>query len=208
PAGTGSTRPADARQARAVLAVLLPPSEGKEPGGEGPGWSVDDGRFGLALADARQEVVQALTKADGGDRHLLGVSGARLEQARAANTSLIGAPTLPAWQRYRGVVWSHLDIGTLRGQATRRAGRSIVVVSALTGLSALRDPIPDHRLKLSAAIDPLGRLSTWWRATLSATLNETLRGRLVIDLLPQEHLAAWTPTPHVYDLRRVRFVGH
>jgi cytoplasmic iron level regulating protein YaaA (DUF328/UPF0246 family) len=191
-----------------VLAVLLPPSEGKTPGGDGPAWSVDDGRFGDALAEARSAVVTALTKVDGGDSQLLGVGGPTLEASRTANATLVGAATLPAWQRYSGVVWQHLDICSLRGQASRRAGQSVIVVSALTGLSALRDPLPDHRLKMSAALDPLGKLSTWWRATLSETLNDALKKRLVIDLLPQEHQAAWTPTPATYDLRRVQFVGH
>jgi cytoplasmic iron level regulating protein YaaA (DUF328/UPF0246 family) len=196
------------RQAAAVLAVLLPPSEGKAPGGDGPAWSVDDGRFGEALAESRSAIVNALTKADGGDSQLLGVGGPTLEAAQVANRALVGAPTLPAWQRFTGVVWQQLDICSLRGQASRRAGQSVIVVSALTGLSALRDPVPDHRLKLSASLDPLGKLSTWWRSILSETLNDTLRKRLVIDLLPQEHQAAWTPTPGAYDLRRVQFVGH
>lgn len=190
-----------------MLAVLLPPSEGKAAGGDGPAWSVADGRFGEALADLRQEVVAALTKADGGDAKLLGVTGQTLADSQAANRSLVGAPTLPACQRYSGTVWSHLDVGTLRGPAARRASQSVFVLSALTGVTALRDPLPDHRLKMAARLEPLGKLSRWWRDAVTETLNEALAGRTVIDLLPEEHRAAWAPDPSTYDLRRVRFVN-
>ena len=37
-------------------------------------------------------------------------------------------------------------------------------------------------------------------------LNRRLRGADVVDLLPQEHAAAWEPTPRRYaSLHRVRF---
>jgi cytoplasmic iron level regulating protein YaaA (DUF328/UPF0246 family) len=76
-------------------------------------------------------------------------------------------------------------------------------VSAVAGLVALADPLPYHRLKLSGSLPPLGRLATFWRPRLSEVLNDHLAGRLVVDLLPREHAAAWTPDPDRYDLRRV-----
>jgi cytoplasmic iron level regulating protein YaaA (DUF328/UPF0246 family) len=42
---------------------------------------------------------------------------------------------------------------------------------------------------------------------LSKALNARLAGHHVIDLLPNEHRAAWTPTPDAYaSLRSVTFV--
>jgi alkylated DNA nucleotide flippase Atl1 len=190
-----------------VLTILLPPSEGKAPGGGRTGWEVDSGRFGEALGPSRTAVARALARAGGGDARLLGVGGEALARSRAANVALVGAPTLPAWRRFTGVVWDHLDVGSLHGTARRRANRSVVVVSALAGLSALTDPLPDHRLKLSASLPPMGRLSTWWRDELSAELDRVLARRLVVDLLPQEHSAAWRGDPAGHDRRRVTFVG-
>jgi cytoplasmic iron level regulating protein YaaA (DUF328/UPF0246 family) len=152
-------------------------------------------------------VVEALAAAGGGDGRLLGVGGAALERSIEANRHVVGAPTLPAWQRYTGVVWDHLDPATLRGASRKQARRSVLVVSAIAGLSAFDDPLPDHRLKLSVRLDPLGKLSRWWRDRVTETLAETLAGRLVVDLLPQEHAAAWRPDTGTMDLRRVRFVG-
>ena len=189
------------------LAILLPPSEGKAPGGTLPGWDPLDGVFGPALAAPRRKVASALKRARGGSAKLLGVGGVTLDRARAANRALIGAPVLPAGERFTGVVWDHLDIAGLTPAARERARNAIVVVSGVAGLVALDDPLPDHRLKLSVSLGSLGRVAGFWRDPLTAALNDHLEGRLVIDLLPGEHAAAWVPDPSRYDLRRVRLIG-
>ncbi|MEO5724990.1 MAG: peroxide stress protein YaaA [Ilumatobacteraceae bacterium] len=183
---------------RAPLAILLPPSEGKAPGGHGPAWAPSDGRFGASLEDQRTAIVAALAAAGGGDAKLLGVGGAHLTRGQSANSSLRGAPTMPAGKRYSGVVWDHLALNSLTATARRRAGETIVVFSGLLGLVAITDPIPDYRLKVGASLDPLGKLTRWWREPLSAALNDWLAGRFVVDLLTKEHRAAWTPTPERY----------
>ncbi len=43
---------------------------------------------------------------------------------------------------------------------------------------------------MSARLDELGRLSTWWRPRLAPTLAARVDGAVVWDLLPQEHEAA------------------
>ena len=173
--------------------LLLPPSEGKAEGGSSrrAGWSPDSGAFGRsdAIAGRRVEVVEALASRGGGDEKLLGVRGDHLARALSSNCSLVGAPVLPAWQRYTGVVWDHLDPATLPAAAIRR----IVVVSGLLGLVRGDDPVPDYRLKMGANLPPLGKLSTWWRDDLSAELDRAARRSVVVDLLPQEHRAAWSP---------------
>ena len=195
--------------------VLLPPSEGKASGGTRPPWRPGSGRFGRRLGRRRTEVAEALAAVGGGDARLLGVSGGHLERARAANAAVVGAPTLPAVERFTGVVWEHLDIASLGVAARRRAAERIVVVNALAGASAIDDPLPDFRLKLSAALPEIGRLATHWRPVLSEVLNEAFAGSLVVDLLPAEHAAAWEPDPARVELVAVdlvdeagRRVGH
>jgi uncharacterized protein len=168
--------------------LLLPPSEGKAEGGtaRGYGWTPDAGAFGDSLGSMREQIVAALATRGGGDEKLLGVKGDHLLRAQSANSSLIGAPTLPAWQRYTGVVWDHLAPATLPPAARRR----IVVVSGLLGLIRGDDPVPDYRLKMGANLAPFGKLSTWWRAELSSQVALATRRRFVIDLLPQEHRGA------------------
>lgn len=189
-----------------VLALLLPPSEGKAAGGGDPPWTLDAGRFGPPLAARRAAIARALRVAKGGDQKLLGVGGDTLERARLANRALVGAPTMPAGERFTGVVWDHLDLASLTPAAHARAAEAIVVVSGVAGLVALDDPVPDHRLKLSVTLGRVGNVARYWRGPLSAVLNDHLEGRFVVDLLPAEHAAAWVPDPTRYDLVRVRLV--
>ena len=191
----------------APLAILLPPSEGKAEGGRAPKWKPSAGTFGPQLAKPRQELLAALAAAGGGDAKLLGVQGAHLARARSANLALRGAPTLAAHERYTGVVWEHLSPATMNASTMKRAIESVVVVSGLLGLVGFADPVPDYRLKMGASIKPVGKVSTWWRETLSATIDEWAKGRVVIDLLPGEHRSAWVPNDdHYADRVTVSFV--
>jgi cytoplasmic iron level regulating protein YaaA (DUF328/UPF0246 family) len=168
--------------------LLLPPSEGKAEGGSArrATWSPDSGSLGSRLTEQRLEVVEALAAVHGGNEKLLGVKGDHLLRAQSANTSLVGAATLPAWQRYTGVVWDHLDPASLPAADRRR----ILVVSGLLGLVRGDDPVPDYRLKMGANLPPLGKLSIWWRKPLTTELRRLAGRHVVVDLLPQEHRAA------------------
>lgn len=180
------------------VVILLPPSEGKAQGGTTKSrWTTQSGTFGKSLNTPRKEVAKALVAAKGGGKALLGVQGALLARAQSSNTQLVGAPTLPAWQRYTGVVWDHLDLSTLSTPQRTRAMSSIVVVSGLHGLVAAGDPIPDYRLKMGARLSPMGQLAQWWRESVTTTLLAYAKKAIIIDLLPNEHRAAidWTQLP-------------
>ena len=183
--------------------ILLPPSEGKAPGGTGPAWSA--GTMAVDLDDRRRAVMAALVRAMRGSearrRALLGVKGVALAAATSANRAVAEAPTMPAIERYTGVLYDALDHRTLPAAARRRLDSSVLVVSGLWGLVAPADPIPDYKLKMGASLAGTGRLSTWWREPVTAGLAERAAGRRVWDLLPQEHTAA------VGDLGRVERVS-
>ena len=181
--------------------ILLPPSEGKVLGGGEPGWQPASAQF-ARLAPRRLRVANALKRARGGNARMLGASGVLLARARGANRALVGAPTLPVWARFSGVVWEHLDPSDLGVRGSARARDGVVVVSAVAGLSAWDDPMPDFRLKLSASVPPMGGLAAFWREPLSAVLNDHLAGHTVVDLLPTEHRGAWVPDPSRYELVR------
>ena len=189
--------------------ILLPPSEGKAPGGVGA-WGPATGAFAV-LAEPRQVVVDALAAVQAAHAGaLLGVGGPTLERALEANRSLLGAPWLRAAERYTGVVHTAAGLSSL---PARLAGR-VVLLSGLLGAVAPGDPVPDHRLKMGARLPPLGKLSAWWRPHLRAVLGERCHGRVVVDLLPNDHAAAFDPAPHATRVLRARFekggriVGH
>ena len=187
--------------------ILLPPSEGKAEGGSAPKWKATSGDFGKAFGTYRSQIATALEELGGCDAKLLGVGGKHLARAQEINTSIIGAPTMAAHERYTGVVWDHLSPSTMSAKVHARATESIIVLSGLLGLVGFDDQIPDYKLKMGASFAPIGKLSTWWREPLSKALNARLAEHHVIDLLPNEHRAAWTPMPDAYaSLSSVTFV--
>ncbi len=182
------------------LFILLPPSESKALSGvAGTKFKETDGKFGKELAKKRAEIVSALRIQHGGSQKLLGVSGLHLARAQQANTALRGAKTLRAHERYTGVVWDHLDLASLTSAQKKFADANIIVVSGLLGLVCAGDAIPDYRLKIGASLEPMGKLSTWWREELSLVLNKYCAGAVVVDLLPQEHSAAFVPNEQLLN---------
>lgn len=187
--------------------ILLPPSEGKAAGGTGPAWSA--GSMSFDLDERREGVIDGLERAmrrSGPQRQrLLGVKGAALASATEANRAIRTAPTLPAIERYTGVLFDALDHRSLPAAQGRRLTTGVCIVSGLWGLVTPADPIPDYKLKIGATLPRLGKLSTWWREDLSTALTARANGRVVWNLLPAEHAAAWRPPAGVTQCS-VRFL--
>ena len=187
--------------------ILLPPSEGKAEGGRtATPWKCESGTFARALSGPRQEVADRLAHVRGGDQALLGVKGQLLDRARVANSSVVGGPSLPAWQRYTGVVWDHLDLAGMDTVARSAAAKRILVVSGLAGVVLASDPLPDYRLKMGARLAPFGVMSRWWRDPVTDAIARHVRDRVLVDLLPQEHRAA-LDTDRLPSLVRVDLVA-
>jgi len=172
--------------------ILIPPSEGKAVGGAGAAWH--PGSMAIDLDEQRLRVIAALRSAMRSNAtvrgKLLGVKGDALARATAANRSIDESPTLPAAERFTGVLYDALDLASLPAAVRRRADRSVLIPSGVFGLLTPSDPIPDHRLKMSVVLGSLGRLSTWWRDSVSAAVAEQSHGRTVWNLLPNEHAAS------------------
>ena len=187
--------------------ILLPPSEGKAGGGEGPPWT--PGSLSIDLDAQRNAAIRALATAMRGDEasraKLLGVKGTALAAATVANRGVAKAATLPAIERYTGVLYDALDHRSLSAAHRRRLDASVVIFSGLWGAVTPADPIPDYKLKMGAALAPMGKLSTWWREPLSERLTLLASRRHVWNLLPNEHAAAWDP-PAGLEQWAVRFL--
>lgn len=173
--------------------ILLPPSEGKAPGGDGDPWA--PGTMAVDLDRRRERVMAGLGRAmrqnQAARAKLLGVKGTALAAATAADRAIRTAPTRPAIERYTGVLYEALDLRSLTAVQRRRLDGSVLILSGLWGAVAPADPIPDYRLKMGVSLPGLGKLSTMWRPDLSARLAERAEGRRVWNLLPNEHAAAW-----------------
>ena len=188
--------------------LLLPPSEGKaEDGVASRSWNAQLGVFGAALETSRTQIVAQLRKEKGGTQKLLGVSGAHLTRAQSSNMQLVGAPCLPAWQRYTGVVWDHLDIASLTATQRNAFVKRIIVPSGLLGLVRADDQVPDYRLKMGARLAPFGTMSKFWNEAITDALVAVAKKKAVVDLLPNEHRAAinWNSLDNVV---RIDLVSH
>lgn len=165
---------------RAVL-VLLPPSETKAAGGSGAPLALD--RLSLPeLTPVRHKIADALVElADDMPASLsaLGLSGRQTDEVRR-NAELFTAPTMPALQRYTGVLYDALDAAEFDTAQWSRASSRLAVASALFGLLGPDDPIPAYRLSGNSTLPALGPLRNLWRPALEPLL--AARDDLVVDL--------------------------
>ena len=189
--------------------ILIPPSEGKALGGEHDPWDSTESARGHPLFDSRRRVVEALGDlARKGDQKALarcfGVRGDLLVRAIDANSSIGTEATLPAIERYDGVLYQHLDVPSLGKRARRSLDRRVRIFSGLWGVVSPTEQIPDYRLKMSASLPGLGKLSNWWRTEVTEHLLGELAPRdTVWNLLPNEHDAAWAPPSRTNEVTAV-----
>ena len=165
------------------MIVLLPPSETKRAGGDGPPLRLDALSF-PALRPVRAALVDelvALAADPPACRRALGISASQDHEIER-NAGLNNAPTLPAIHRYTGVLYDALDIESLSGTALSRAHARLAVGSALFGLVRADDPIPAYRLSASSKLPGQPTLASRWRPALEPVLAEIAKEDLVVDL--------------------------
>jgi len=176
--------------------LLLPPSEGKSPGGRGRPLRLERLSF-PDLTEQREHIIDAVVRAMRGSAttraKLLGVNGTTLADATTADLSLRTAPTMPAIERFTGVLYDELDVTSLSARDRRRLDEQVVIFSGIFGLLTPTDAIPDHRLKMNVTLPSIGKVATAWRAPLTDALAARVRRATVWNLLPGEHAAAWRP---------------
>ena len=176
--------------------ILLPPSEGKAAGGSGAAWepgTMVAPELDVRRAKAMAALVRVMRRGAPTRGKLLGVKGDALLAATEANLAVQTGLTLPAIERYTGVLYDALDAGSLSAAHRRRLDAQVRILSGLWGVVGPADPIPDYKLKMGATVAPMGKLSTWWRPAVTAALAEDVADRTVWNLLPNEHAAAWSP---------------
>lgn len=165
------------------MIVLLPPSETKRPGGDGPALNLT--RLGSPELNAvRKQLITELVDlaADPrASRLALGISAAQDAEIER-NAALRTAPTMPAIHRYTGVLYDALAFGSLRSAEAVRARSRLAVGSALFGLLRADDAIPAYRLSAGSKLPGRPGLATRWRPVLEPVLADLSSRELIIDL--------------------------
>jgi cytoplasmic iron level regulating protein YaaA (DUF328/UPF0246 family) len=188
------------------MLILLPPSETKRPGGTGA--PLRPGTLALPQLDERRaRVVDALVALSADPERASRVLSLSAKQRGevAVNAALHDAPTLPAVDRYTGVLFDALDAGSLDARSRRWLGEHVLVHSAPFGPVGALDPIPAYRLGAAASVPGLPPLRRLWREAVTAALAE--RGPAFVVDLRSEAYVALGPVPDAVPSVFVRIVS-
>ena len=162
------------------MLVLLPPSETKRDGGDGASLALD--RLAFPSLDAARATALASTVDLAADADAM-MRALKLGPRQAAevdrNRALLESQTLPALDRYTGVLYDALDAPALDDAAREFAAHGVAVHSALFGLVGALDPIPAYRLSHDSRLPGI-RLKRLWREPIAAELSG--RDDLIVDL--------------------------
>lgn len=169
------------------MLILLPPSETKRDGGaEGSALALPDLSF-PELTAARRSVSIELRKLSCNltvmaDALKLGPSQ---QHELVRNRMVRSSPTMPAMDRYTGVLYDALDARSLPPDARSFAAGHLVVHSALLGLIGAADPIPAYRLSHDSRLPTLS-LKKAWREPIARAL--AARDGLILDLRSEAYV--------------------
>lgn len=171
------------------MLVLLPPSETKRAGGAGAPW--DAARLKLPqLAPQREAVVAALvelSRDEDAAAKVLKLSPRQRGEV-AVNASLRSSPTMPAVDRYTGVLFDALGASSLDARARRWLGEHVLIHSAPFGPVGALDPLPAYRLGASASLPGLAPLRRHWAEAVTSALGEA-DAHFVLDLRSEAYVA-------------------
>ena len=108
--------------------------------------------------------------------------------ALADNATLRDAPTMPAIDRYTGVLFDALDAGSLAPEARAWLHAHAFIQTALLGPVRALDAIPSYRLAAAASLPDLPPLKRHWGTATTEALDREVDG-LVIDLRSEAYVA-------------------
>ncbi|MDC9006668.1 peroxide stress protein YaaA [Mycobacterium marinum] len=172
------------------MIVLLPPSETKRGGGDGPPLRLEklaNPGLGALRAALVGELVD-LAADPPACRTALGVSPSQ-DAEIARNAALRTAPTLPALRRYTGVLYDALDVDSLRGAEAKRARARLAIGSALFGLLRADDQVPAYRLSATSKLPAKPTLAARWKPLLEPLFAELAAQDLIVDLRSGSYVA-------------------
>lgn len=187
------------------MLILLPPSETKRPGGRRTPLQLE--RLALpVLRPQREAVIEALmTLAEDADAaaRVLKLSARQLGEIEV-NAALRHGPTLPAVDRYTGVLYDALDAPSLDAAARRWLGKHALIHAAAFGPVGALDRIPAYRLGAAVTVPGLPPLRRVWADAVTAALAQH-SAPFILDLRSEAYVALG-PVPVTAGAAYVRVV--
>ena len=170
------------------MLILLPPSETKRPGGTRRPMDIDTLAL-PALTAPREATIDALVALAGDPeaaRRVLKLGVTQADEA-SINAHLRTGPTLPAVDRYTGVLYDALDAASLDTAARRWLGAHALIHSAPWGPVGALDRLPAYRLGAGASLPGIPPLRRVWADAVTTTLAGT--SAFLLDLRSEAYVA-------------------
>lgn len=170
------------------MKILLPPSETKRPGGDGDPLDIEALPLS-SLSGRRHAVVDALialAQDASAAQRVLKLSARQLGDIEH-NRMLRTAATMPAVDRYTGVLFDALDASTLAAASRRWLGAHVWVHSAPFGPVGALDPIPAYRLAAGTSLPGVPALRRHWADATSAAIAAA-QPRFLLDLRSEAYV--------------------
>ncbi|WP_298122150.1 YaaA family protein [uncultured Aurantimicrobium sp.] len=196
------------------MLILLPPSETKRDGGEGAPLEQLLAESALSfpqLNAIRKRVVAAtvsLARKPKVCAEVLKLSPKQMGEVDR-NKAVKTSPTMPAIDRYTGVLYDGLAAMNLDEPSRNFLRDNVMIQSALLGPVGALEPIPAYRLSFDSKLPALaaGSLKKAWAEAGSKALAKKLKAepRLVLDLRSEGYsaLAPLAPAENTVYLRVV-----
>ncbi|MBP5801784.1 peroxide stress protein YaaA [Microbacterium maritypicum] len=187
------------------MKILLPPSETKHEGGDGSPLDLDSLVL-PSLNERRSAVLEALIDLASDEeaaRRVLKLSE-RQRGDIAHNRALRSSPTMPAIDRYAGVLFDALDARSLSSVSRRWLGEHVWIHSAPLGPVGALDALPAYRLAAGTSLPGLPALRRHWAEATSAAIAEA-DPSFVLDLRSEAYVALG-PVPGSVSSAYVRVV--
>ncbi|MGM7697247.1 YaaA family protein [Microbacterium sp. A84] len=171
------------------MKILLPPSETKRPGGSAKPLAFEAlalpelSAQRVAVADALIALAQDPVEA----RRVLKLSDRQLGDIED-NATLRSAPTMPAIDRYTGVLYDALDATALDAKARRWLGQHVWIHSAPFGPIGALDRIPAYRLAAGTSLPGVPPLRRHWADATSAAMAQE-ETSFILDLRSEAYVA-------------------
>ena len=171
------------------MLILLPPSETKRPGGDGPRWRPDALAY-PTLSTQRERVIDALVALSDDEEAAARVLklSARQRGEVAVNAALRDSPTMSAVDRYTGVLFDALDAAALDAPARAWVGEHVAIHSAPFGVVGALDPIPAYRLGAGIRVPGLPPMRAVWADAVGAAIAASSPS-FVLDLRSEAYVA-------------------
>ncbi len=187
------------------MLVFLPPSETKRPGGTGSplAW---DGLSLPTLTPQREQVTAALVQLCADEETAARVLKLSPRQRGdiAQSAAMLSAPTMPAIERYTGVLFDAIGVEQLDDQARAWLGCSVMIQSAPFGPIGACDAIPAYRLAAGTSLPGLPALRRVWAEPVTAAW-EVAAPDFVLDMRSEAYVALG-PVPPGITTRYVHVV--